>query len=805
HRALSIAQRGTRRTVPVRVGASLDPIEILHLGYPNLNMSCLDCVNGREKAEAQGYVLHPRIVVLYAWESAPDESRGARLARLAVYVTDQGILVLNSPHTSGDLDFGAAFSDYLRDWSTRTGRPLLKPTGEGRWYHPDELPMPAGTTTELVSVTLEPAPDVPALWADIFDADPATPLPATFAGPMQRWVPPSKWSRRGAGEGTDGHGGEGGPDNLTGTPAQPRPDEPRALDAGEHHSGGQTGPTALRGARTTRAPTSARTTRASNPLRPLARVLARIAVVVGVAVVLLIGPLAGVAVAAPAAASAPTQPAVGAHTQLAGQDIRPTQGPQNPPGSHGTDRARLAQRVRAVIRGAQRFSTRLDGLGYGDLQVRAQDLSGRAREFSSDAESARISAEAERINDRAASPLPEGRYPGELTERAEYVLRDVTDPSRDPAEYALEVENLENDLHQLGRDMDRLSAGAADLRTQLAALEREQDDREHERLVIELVIGLGVAGVVGGIGATVWWRRHRDAVRRRATEHRDGVVSSVWGALADAERRLASSPDSPDTAHEPLRRAAESIEQWAALPEESSDRRTELARARRDLAELRRVQALLADAAGDAPLDAVFWRRAWDVLAGDLDGRLWRANARVSRERHTLLGKLAETLTEALGRSDLTEGDGGFLTPLGWVGELFTTDPAGTAPGWLREHWAAASPRQRLEFALELTAQLAELRAIRAEMDLAADGHLSGSRWSLDWVGKLLAEFAAALPTASAPVTLAVRPLLIRVGTRLAELREMLAIFEDKSVNTSPSVEFWQQAWNLLPALADKP
>ncbi|MBO0809303.1 MAG: hypothetical protein J2P32_13485, partial [Actinobacteria bacterium] len=40
---------------------------------------------------------------------------------------------------------------------------------------------------------------------------------------------------------------------------------------------------------------------------------------------------------------------------------------------------------------------------------------------------------------------------------------------------------------------------------------------------------------------------------------------------------------------------------------------------------------------------------------------------------------------------------------------------------------------------------------------------------------------------------------------RLAELREMLAIFEDKSVNTSPSVEFWQQAWNLLPALADKP
>uniref|UniRef100_UPI001BDBF9AE S1 family peptidase n=1 Tax=Pseudonocardia lacus TaxID=2835865 RepID=UPI001BDBF9AE len=118
---------GPRGDLDVLIGVSRDPLEILELGYPDLGSSCLDCVYGVMRQHAQQYVLHPAVVVLYAWQALPDGTRGARLARIAVARTDAGLLLLGK-RVQTDLqlvDFGPAFRDYLGRWAARVGLPVL--------------------------------------------------------------------------------------------------------------------------------------------------------------------------------------------------------------------------------------------------------------------------------------------------------------------------------------------------------------------------------------------------------------------------------------------------------------------------------------------------------------------------------------------------------------------------------------------------------------------------------------------------------------------------------------------------------
>lgn len=162
----------------VIIGVARDPVGILHLGHPNLGGHCFDCVRGRQRQDAQDYVLHPRIAVVFAWERLPGGGRGRRLAVISVFVTDQGIVWFSHPYTSSAIDFAPALRAYLDRWAAATNQPLLTPVARAATYRPAETAIPAGGTARTTTLTFPADGAVERVWADPFHGH--IDLPAAF-------------------------------------------------------------------------------------------------------------------------------------------------------------------------------------------------------------------------------------------------------------------------------------------------------------------------------------------------------------------------------------------------------------------------------------------------------------------------------------------------------------------------------------------------------------------------------------------------------------------------------------------------
>lgn len=168
----------------VIIGASYNPVEIVHLGYPSLGGSCLDLIVGGLQHSAQAYSLHPQCVVLFAWRLNPDGTLGERLGRVAALKTSKDIMPLSNLYTSTDLEFGEVFSVFLRDWAQAENLALTKPPEtKFAWFL-----LPLGAHAEEVTFEI-PALRVARFYSDL-TGEVVLPTKRTFTA--QRWVPPEQ-------------------------------------------------------------------------------------------------------------------------------------------------------------------------------------------------------------------------------------------------------------------------------------------------------------------------------------------------------------------------------------------------------------------------------------------------------------------------------------------------------------------------------------------------------------------------------------------------------------------------------------
>jgi uncharacterized membrane protein YfcA/Co/Zn/Cd efflux system component len=198
--APAVVARAQRQGQPVPsgqsvlLGASTDPVEDLSHGYPDLH--CLDPVTGELADLAETIPLHPRIVLLRAWEPLPDGGRGEQLAQLTVLVTEEGILPLDHPLGAEQLDLGPAFGHYLVEWAFAARLPLLKAVTPRHYYDPDRLPIPGfeHIRPEWLPITLPGIDGLRVeLWADVLGE--RVRLPHHEELLVQCWEPPA-WPRQ---------------------------------------------------------------------------------------------------------------------------------------------------------------------------------------------------------------------------------------------------------------------------------------------------------------------------------------------------------------------------------------------------------------------------------------------------------------------------------------------------------------------------------------------------------------------------------------------------------------------------------
>ena len=129
--------QGSRRAVRVLspvidvvIEAAEDPIETLHLGWPRLDGSCLDIVQGGYQTYAAGYLLNPAVKVIYIRDPKnPD----VPLARFSVGIDpEKRILILLSPiKSSTAYEFQTLAGNYLKAWADRQGLSVLAPARLG--------------------------------------------------------------------------------------------------------------------------------------------------------------------------------------------------------------------------------------------------------------------------------------------------------------------------------------------------------------------------------------------------------------------------------------------------------------------------------------------------------------------------------------------------------------------------------------------------------------------------------------------------------------------------------------------------
>lgn len=212
-----------------RIGVSSDPVEALHLGHRmrqrgSDTVSCLDCVDGRWGSQAQNYVMHPRIAVVYLWElerpNSADEA-SPPVARVAVMLTDDGIVPLSDLYraeeaaSSVDGIAASAFLSYLKRWAESAQRALVVPIVP----HTDWLIAPPGARRTERTVVLPAGGGVEWLLTDLAGTQR---LPHQRRYPVWYWQP-GRGAAVGVGPGLDSRQGaapaprEPGPDGAVGS------------------------------------------------------------------------------------------------------------------------------------------------------------------------------------------------------------------------------------------------------------------------------------------------------------------------------------------------------------------------------------------------------------------------------------------------------------------------------------------------------------------------------------------------------------------------------------------------------------
>lgn len=102
----------------VEISIEKHPIEILHLGWPNLGNSCLDIVSGSYQSQASGYLVHPDISIFYIRDPENKDKpleQDKPLARISVAYDDKkAIFFLVSPiKSSSHFDFQPLVERFL--------------------------------------------------------------------------------------------------------------------------------------------------------------------------------------------------------------------------------------------------------------------------------------------------------------------------------------------------------------------------------------------------------------------------------------------------------------------------------------------------------------------------------------------------------------------------------------------------------------------------------------------------------------------------------------------------------------------
>ncbi len=123
-----VAQERETQPVAVRIEFAQDPVRILHLGWPDLRGSCLDCVNGPYRHHAQEYATHPGVVILFAYDANAPPQTAPPFARLAALRTREGSLLVTSRLRSDRaLDLTPVFAEALELYAREIGQPVLLP------------------------------------------------------------------------------------------------------------------------------------------------------------------------------------------------------------------------------------------------------------------------------------------------------------------------------------------------------------------------------------------------------------------------------------------------------------------------------------------------------------------------------------------------------------------------------------------------------------------------------------------------------------------------------------------------------
>ncbi|NTV53134.1 MAG: GNAT family N-acetyltransferase [Candidatus Firestonebacteria bacterium] len=114
------AERDRPNAKDVVISLETDPMEILHLGWPELGGSCLDIVNGKYQESAAGYLLNPAVGVIYVRDPQKPEQPLARVS-VALDPQDKTLFVLSPIETSDNYEFAPIFGEYLKAWADQEG------------------------------------------------------------------------------------------------------------------------------------------------------------------------------------------------------------------------------------------------------------------------------------------------------------------------------------------------------------------------------------------------------------------------------------------------------------------------------------------------------------------------------------------------------------------------------------------------------------------------------------------------------------------------------------------------------------
>jgi hypothetical protein len=118
--------------IEVVVNMEQDPIETLHLGWPNLGgTNCLDCVDGKYQEDTAGYILNPTVRVVYVKDKAHPEKPPLARISVALDPVSKTIFPISSIRASVPYDFRPLIGRYLLDWSQDIGVKVFAPESLG--------------------------------------------------------------------------------------------------------------------------------------------------------------------------------------------------------------------------------------------------------------------------------------------------------------------------------------------------------------------------------------------------------------------------------------------------------------------------------------------------------------------------------------------------------------------------------------------------------------------------------------------------------------------------------------------------